>query len=87
VELLDPEDTAAQRVFPNPTRDEVNVVWPEEAKSLSVQDASGRQLHRINGTQSGTVMLDVAAWPRGTVVLVWTGAAGEPCGTSRLVLE
>ena len=87
VESLDSEDTAVQRVFPNPARDAVNVVWPEEATSLSVQDASGREIHRANGAPSGTVTLDVTAWPRGTVVLVWTDAAGEPCGTSRLVLE
>ena len=87
VESLDSGDTAAQQVFPHPARDEVNVVWPEEARSLSVQDASGRQLQCINGTQSGTTMLDVTAWPRGTVVLIWTDAGGEPCRTSRLVLE
>ena len=87
VESLDSEDTAAQPVFPNPARDEVNVVWPEEATSLSVQDAAGRELHRAIGVQPGANTLDVTGWPRGTVVLVWTDAAGEPCSTSRLVLE
>ena len=87
VEPLDSEDNAAQRAFPNPARDEVQVVWPEEVTSLSVQDVSGRQLHRLSGTQSGTATLDVTTWPRGTVVLVWMDAGGAPCGTSRLVLE
>ena len=87
VEPLDSENKAEQWVFPNPARDEVNVVWPEEATNLSVQDVAGRELHRASGVQSGTTPLDVTAWPRGNVVLVWTDAAGELCGTSRLVLE
>jgi hypothetical protein len=87
VEAIDLDDASAQRVFPNPARDAVRVQWPAEAVSLSVQDAAGRELHRANGAQSGTVTLDVTAWPRGSVVLVWTNAGGEPCGTSRLVLE
>ena len=80
-------DGSGQRVFPNPARDEVRITWPEVACSLCVQDAAGREIQRINGIRSGTVTLDVTAWPRGTVVLIWTDAAGEPCGTSRLMLE
>ena len=87
VETIDPDAAAAQRVFPNPARDAVHVQWPAEAVSLTVQDAAGRDLHRASGVPSGTVTLDVTAWPRGTVVLVWTDAGGEPCGTARLVLE
>ena len=87
VESIDPDDAAAHRVFPNPARDAVRVLWPAEAAGLSVQDAAGREFHRVNGVRSGTVALDVTAWPRGTIVLVWTDTGGEPCGTSRLVLE
>ena len=81
------EDTAFPEVVPNPARDVVQVGWPEAGQRLSVQDASGRELHQVRGTQAGTVTFEVAGWPRGMVVLVWTDAGGEPCGTARLVLE
>ena len=87
VESIACDDAPAQRIFPNPARGAVRVLWPAEAIGLSVQDAAGREFHRVNGTQTGTVTLDVAAWPRGTVVLVWTDAEGAMCGSSRLVLE
>ena len=78
---------ASPEVYPNPAQDQVQVVWPESATRLTVQDASGREVHRMNGTQTGSVTLDVTAWPRGSVVLLWTGAKGGVCGSSRLVLE
>ena len=87
VDSPDGAETDAVSIHPNPARDEVRVAWPEAARSLSVQDATGREFHRINGVRSGTSALDVTAWPRGTLLLVWTDAAGEPCGNARLILE
>lgn len=83
----DAQDNLAGAVYPNPARDEVRVAWPENARTLAVQDASGREIHRVNGTRMGIVALNVAGWPRGAVLLVWTDAEGGVCGTSRLVLE
>jgi hypothetical protein len=74
-------------VYPNPARDEVHVNWPEQARTLSVQDASGREVQRINVTNPGHRVLPAAEWPRGTVLLVWMDADGGMCGTSRLLLE
>jgi hypothetical protein len=81
------ETTAASWVYPNPAKDAVHVTWPEQAQSLSIQDASGRHVHSMDSRPAGSNMLSVAAWPRGTFVLVWTDARGETCGHSRLVLD
>ncbi len=83
----DPPEGPGEWVYPNPARDEVHITWPEKAHGLSVQDASGREIRRVIGTALGSSTLNVAGWPRGTVVLVWTDAEGGMCGTARLVLE
>ena len=74
-------------VYPNPARDAVHVTWPEQAQSLSIQDASGSEVYSMDSRSPGSDMLSVAAWPRGTFVLVWTDAQGETCSHTRLVLD
>ena len=83
----DAGELPTEGVYPNPARDEVHVNWPEQARTLSVQDASGREVQRINVTNPGHRVLPAAEWPRGTVMLVWMDADGGMCGTSRLLLE
>ena len=46
-----------------------------------------RHVHSMDSRPAGSNMLSVAAWPRGTFVLVWTDAQGETCGHTRLVLD
>ena len=89
VDIAAPEapEVIASWVYPNPAKDAVHVTWPEQAQSLLIQDASGRHVHSMDSRPAGSNMLSVAAWPRGTFVLVWTDAQGETCGHTRLVLD
>lgn len=77
------------RIQPNPAQDRIHLRWPREnwveEATVVVRDAAGRKLTSMSWW-GGALVLDVADWPRG-VVLISVQASDGAQSTLRVLLD
>ena len=77
-------------MFPNPARDEVQVVWSSfsaSSKMVEVRDITGRvveEIRSVSGMSSTTI--DVSAWARGVYTVTVNPGQNNPT-TKKLIVE
>ena len=81
---IDDVSTATLALHPNPARQTVSVTLPDPNGTLTLFDATGRQLMQRQTTSTATT-LDVRTLPQGVYLLQYTSSRGTT--TSRLVVQ
>ena len=70
VEGLNEEELLAEKIliYPNPTKDQVNILLPKQAKSIIISNLSGQTIFRTSPDKL-RIQIDVDSFPKGIYLL------------------